>query len=55
MRGGDVSKRIFKGIHDRFQKDLIYRDSQTQNWLDRGEVHRDGQVGTGRFHLSPIN
>ena len=26
----------------------------TQNWLDRGEVHRDGRVGTERFHLSPI-
>ena len=28
MRGRDVSKRIFKGIHDRFQKDLRYRDAQ---------------------------
>ena len=27
----------------------------TQNWLDRGEVHQDGRVGTERFHLSPIN
>ena len=28
--------------------------SATQNWLDRGEVHRGGQVGTGKLHLSPI-
>ena len=45
---------FFEAIHDRFQRDLTYRDSQLKNWLDRGEVHRDGQVGTGKLHLSPI-
>ena len=48
-------KKNFKGIHDRFQKDLRYRDSQLKVGRDRGEVHRDGRVGTERFHLSPIN
>ena len=28
MRGRDVSKRVKKEIHDRFQKDLRYRDAQ---------------------------
>ena len=28
MRGRDVSKMGFKGIHNRFQKDLRYRDAQ---------------------------
>ena len=27
----------------------------TQSWSDRGEVHRDGRVGTERFHQSPID
>ena len=35
-------KKNFDGIHDRFQRDPVYRDSQLKNWLDRGEVHRDG-------------
>ena len=48
-------KKKFEGIHDRFQRDLIHRDSQLKNWLDRGEVHRDGQVGTGKPHQLPIN
>ena len=48
-------KKNFKVIHDRFQKDSRYRDSQLRNWLDRGEVHRDGRVGTERFHPLPIN
>ena len=26
----------------------------TQSWLDRGEVHRNGQIGTGRSLLLPI-
>ena len=28
MRGGDVSKKDFEIIHDRYRKDLIYRDSK---------------------------
>ena len=35
-------KKNFDGIHDRFQRDPVYPDSQLKNWLDRGEVHRDG-------------
>ena len=35
-------KKNFDGFHDRFQRDPVYRDSQLKNWLDRGEVHRDG-------------
>ena len=35
-------KKNFDGFHDRFQRDPLYRDSQLKNWLDRGEVHRDG-------------
>ena len=40
-------KKNFDGIHDRFQKDSTYRVSKLKKWLDRGEVHRDGQIGTG--------
>ena len=46
-------KKNFDGIHDRFRRDLVYRDSQLKNWLDRGEVHRDGQIGTGKPFLLP--
>ena len=35
-------KNKFEGIHDHFQRDPVYRDSQLKIWLDRGEVHRDG-------------
>ena len=35
-------KNNYDGIHDRFQRDPIYRDSELKNWLDRGEVHRNG-------------
>ena len=35
MRGRDVPKKNFKGIHDRFQKDLRYRDSQLKiGWTE---------------------
>ena len=48
-------KQKFEGIHDRFQRDSTYRDSlATQNWLERGEVHRDGQISTGKPFLLPI-
>ena len=35
-------KKNFDGIHDRFQRDPVHRDSQLKNWLGRAEVHRDG-------------
>ena len=35
-------RKNFDGIHDRFQRDPVDRDSQLKNWLDRGEVHRNG-------------
>ena len=48
-------KKIFKGILDRFQKDLRYRDAQIKAGRTEEKVHRDGRVGTKRFYLSPIN
>ena len=54
MRGGDVSKENYEGIHDRFQRDPVHRDSQLKNWLDQGEVHRNGKIGTGRPLLPSI-
>ena len=47
-------KKILKGIHDRFQKDLRYRDAQLEADRTEKKVHRDGRVGAERFHLSPI-
>ena len=43
MRGRDVSKKNFTGIHVRFQKDLIYSDSQlkigrTEQCIDMDEL-----------------
>ena len=35
-------KKNVDGNHDRFQRDPVFRDSQLKNWLDRGEVHRNG-------------
>ena len=29
----------YEGIHDRFLRDQVYRDSQLKKWLDRAEVH----------------
>ena len=46
-------KNKCEGIHDRSQRDPTYRDSQL-NWLDRGEVHRNESIGTGRPRLLPI-
>ena len=40
-RGRDVST-TFDGIHDRFQRDPVYRDSQLKIGLTEGEVHRNG-------------
>ena len=42
MRGGDVSKRILERIHDRFQKHLIYRDSQLRiGWTQEKCIEMD--------------
>ena len=53
--GHNARKRCIKkkndGIHDRFQRDPEYRDSQLKV---RGEVHRNGLVGTGRPLLPSI-
>ena len=35
MRERDISRRVLKGIHDRFQKDFRYRDAQLKT--DRTE------------------
>ena len=38
-------KKNFKGIHDRFQKDLIYRDSQLRNgWTEEKCIDMDELV-----------
>ena len=47
-------KKNFDGVHNRFQRDSVFCDSQLKNWLDRGEVHRDGYIGTGKPFLLPI-
>ena len=44
-------KKNFEGIHARFQRDPEDRDSQLKNWLDRGEVHCNGEIGTGRLPI----
>ena len=42
MRGAVVSKRILKGIHDRFQKDSIFRDSQLRiGWTEEKCIEMD--------------
>ena len=33
-----MSHKKFEGIHDLFQRDSTYRDSQIKNLLDQGEV-----------------
>ena len=35
-RSGDVSKKNFDGIHDRFQQDSVHRDSQLKIGPRRG-------------------
>ena len=40
-------KHDFDGIHDRFQRDPVNRDSQLKNWLDRGE--RDRKTGVSHW------
>ena len=52
--GRDVSKTIlmeFTIVCNEIQHIMI---RNSKNWLDRGEVHRDGQVGTVRPLLLPI-
>ena len=47
MRGGDVSKIILwnsRSLRTRFSISLF----AIQNWLDRGQVHRDGYIDTKR-------
>ena len=50
----DGQEEHYKGIHDRFLKRPSISWLATQNWLDREEVHRDGQVGTGWSLLPSI-
>ena len=50
----DSQDEHYKGIHDRFLKDQVYRESQLKNWLDRAKVHRDGRVGTARSHVPSL-
>ena len=42
MHGGDVSKKKFEGIHDRFLKDSTYRDSQLKiGWSEETCIEMD--------------
>ena len=42
MRRGDVSKKKFEGIHDRFQRDSTYRDSQLKiGWTEEKCIEMD--------------
>ena len=50
----DGQEEHYKGIHDRFLKRPSLSWIATQNWLDRAEVHRDGQVGTERSHVPSL-
>ena len=34
----DAQFEHYKGIHDRFLRDQVYRQSQLKNWLNRAEV-----------------
>ena len=47
-------QKEIEGIHDRFLRDSTYRYSQLKNLLDRGKVHRDGQISTGKPLQLPI-
>ena len=41
-RGRDVSKKNFDGIHDRFQRDPVYRDSQLKiGWTEKKSIEMD--------------
>ena len=51
VQGRDVSKRILQEFTIAFRRtyDIVMRNSKLV------EVHRDGRVGTERFHLSPTD
>ena len=47
-------KHFFEGIHDRFQKDVTYRDSQLKiGWTEEKCIEMD-KLAQENFHLSPI-
>ena len=47
-------KKNFKGIHDRFQRDSVYRDSQLKiGWTEEKCIEMD-EFGAERFHPLPI-
>ena len=48
-------KKNFGGIHDRFQKDLRYRDSQLKIGRTEEKCIEMDELAQKRFHLSPIN
>ena len=50
----DSQGEHYKGIHDRFLKDQIYRQSQLKIWLDRAEVCRDGRTCKRRPYVSSL-
>ena len=53
-RGRDVSKEITKEFTIVSYETLYIVIRNSKNWLDREEVHRNGQIGTGRPLLPSI-
>ena len=55
MRGGDVLKKNFDGIHDRFQRDPVYRDSQLKiGWTEEKCIEMDKLAQEDRSHSHPL-
>ena len=52
MRGGNVSIKKFDGIHDRFQRDPTYRDSQLKiGWTEEKCIEMDNRKTTLSSHF----
>ena len=50
----DSQGEHFKGIHDRFLRDQVYRESQLLIGWDRAKVHRDGRTGKSKSHVPSL-
>ena len=50
----DSQGEHYKGIHDRFLRDRVYRESQLSiGWTE--QVHRDGRIGKERSQVPSLN
>ena len=60
-RGRDVAKRVdaqeehYEGIHNRFLRGQVHRDSQLKIGWNEQKVHRDGQIGTKKSLLLSLS